>query len=252
MQSSAAALVESASLVHELQTTYSSALYGAPGRLNLSEIRVCWPAGLSSHGRRALRTAVSCGTPVRRNVLPAGSAPRLYVDNLYAFVNSVAVWVQQPPERFPEPGLPHTWIEVTHCFYYSWPEHIHQGTPIHFFHAPGSGVSINLGRSLVLRHDRYGWQNVGRVHRYFNDKAHRPLAQNVTSLLRQLRKLLRTPTLDGIDTPDARRHAPIDSVQFVGARNKNWGSERFTEVVMLRWGTEMSFLPSHLSRLRYG
>ena len=225
-----------AGLASELSRSYSVALYGAPDRLNISTMRVLWPTGVSVSGRSHLRDAIHCGTPTRRSALPRGGRPRLYVDNLYTFLNTLAIWVQQAPERVLEPARSQEWIEVAHCFYFSWPEKTHHGTPIHFFHTPGSGLSVNVGRTIVLQQEDYGWQQVQRAHRFFNNRATAALARNTSTLLGQLRTLLRSPSIVGVDMEGKPTdvHTPIDSIQFAGAQNRNWGSERFTEVVMLQ------------------
>ena len=44
----------------------------------------------------------------------------------------------------------HSWVEATHCFYYDWAEHTHGGSPMWWFVAPGSGLWLNVGRTVVL------------------------------------------------------------------------------------------------------
>lgn len=108
-------------LLHDLQTSYSTALYGAPHRLNLSTVRVIWPAALGAAARESLTPNVTrCGLPsthwhgVRRE-FGVGAVPprRLYVDTQNALLNANAMWVEQPPERLLGATMSNSWVEVS-------------------------------------------------------------------------------------------------------------------------------------------
>lgn len=75
------------------------------------------------------------------------------------FQNHAAIWVHQPARNTSDELSGHS-VEVTHCFYRNRHEHISIGSPMWFYHAPGSGLSARLGNALVVDTKRYGKHRV--------------------------------------------------------------------------------------------
>lgn len=135
-----------------LQEQYSASLYGAPGRVDTASLRLLWlpllpDAALRAIGRLGGLCKYDSGYPWR----PLFTA-------LDIFANPVdSVWISW--EHKTHAGFPvanHSWIEVTHCGQgahkvgqrnLGW-----QFGPMWLYAAPGSGVSINVGRSVVMSH----------------------------------------------------------------------------------------------------
>ena len=159
----ASSTVFPAPLVRDLTGDYSVQLYGggAPG-LDLLQARVIWPAALGAAARASLGEAnVSCGPDPRR-----AHEKYLFLDMQQNFVNAGALWLHQPRHRLLPPPASGSWAEVSHCYYYNWGEHVHAGTPMWLFATPGSGLSLNVGTTLVLPERLYGAANVVRVHKF--------------------------------------------------------------------------------------
>jgi len=233
----------------DLVSTYSAALYGAKERINLSTIRVMWPAALGTEARATLTShSTRCGLPDRE--LAASSAPQPYLDVPNSFANANALWVQQPAERLLGPAASDTWVEVSHCFYYSFPENVSPQTPIWFFATPGSGLSLNVGRTLVVSEQQYGVKNVGRLHRWLVSKAGLNTSVDPHRLHQNIDRLLQANTFGAPQSagpPGMKPPSALDTLQFpLRGVHRSWGSERFTEIVALGWGREMSFIHSWL------
>lgn len=163
-------------LVRDLTGDYSVRLYGAGApSLDVLHARVLWPAALGAAARASLRN-VSCGPDPRR----AGET-YLFLDVRQSFVNAGAIWLHQPPHRLLLPPASGTWAEVTHCFYFNWGEAVHGGTPMWLFAAPGSGLSLNVGRTLILSERQYGASNVVRVHKFLTKLSSR-VRHDVTAM----------------------------------------------------------------------
>ena len=159
-----------APLVHSLTTDYSTRLYGQPHLINTETLRVVWPSALDASGHAALSGHVSC--VYGHHVAP--NATFLFLDTELRFLNAAALWVHQPPHHLLAPSPSHSWVEVSHCFYYNWGEHIHPGTPMWFFATPGSGLWLNLGNNLLLSEAVHGPARVQRVHKVRRSACMRP------------------------------------------------------------------------------
>ena len=135
-----------------LQDDYSIAVYGAPNRVDVQSLRVIWLALLPPE---ALRVIVRLGGLCKYE---SGYPWRPFLAALDLYSNPLdAAWVSW--ERNTLHGFPvanHSWVEVTHCksaqshigaAKYGW-----QFGPMWLYAAPGSGVSINVGRSLVVNY----------------------------------------------------------------------------------------------------
>ena len=163
-------------LSHALQALYSEQLYGAPGRIDFSSLRVLW---LDLLPRRALESLARVGVCNLDARLP--HQPLFYAHDV---VNNPrdAVWVHRLQVAHTPPSTPLTRsltsaasaaavqcctiLEITHCTSqddlaaralpnHSWVEVTHCPRPKHtsamwLYEAPGSGVSINLGRTLIV------------------------------------------------------------------------------------------------------
>ena len=238
----------------ELLGSYSQRVYGAAGRVNLSTLRVIWPALIGPVARATLNGSVLCNIPSdkawRKEYWIWLRARTRLVHSVYPlvpqrnfFVNVEAILVHQPGTSAHEP-LPltsHSWVEVSHCFFGSWAEGIHHGTPFWSWLAPGSGLSVNLGRAFhaVGKHE-----NVERLHKVLV-RMSLDSTQGREKLAKHLRALQNAS------------EGEYDSVIFEARRMSSWYGERFTEIVLLdRPGKsekrEMSFVAKHLELFRCG
>jgi len=120
-----------------LQGNYSIALYGSPWRVNISTLRIVW---LSLLPDAALISLAKMGGACRLNAEPPWQP--LYF--MHDVVNNPidALWVHS--YRRAEPVPSHGWVEVTHC---ARRNHI---SALWLYAAPGSGVSVNVGRTIVV------------------------------------------------------------------------------------------------------
>ena len=135
-----------------LQEEYSMQLYGAPNMVDIGSLRVVW---LSLLPAAALHEIARSGGVCKYE---SGYPWRPFFTALDIFANPTdALWISW--ERATLAGFPvrnHSWVEVTHCAQghgrvghtrYGW-----QFGPMWLYAAPGSGVSINVGRSVVMSH----------------------------------------------------------------------------------------------------
>lgn len=243
-------------LAQELHNAYSIALYGATGRIPpLSSLRVLWPSLLSPVARAGLRGHVHCNSSSAEITL-ASTHSYLFIEDLAQnFLNGAALWLRHPlaaPARAPM-AADHEWVEATHCFYFHAREHTSRSSPMWFFAAPGAGISINVGRTLVVREADYGAAVVRALHRSL--RASHKLARPVR------RKLLGGPVKNAegrraveeilgplIRAMGAAFAPPYDSVQLEQTAQASCSWEQFVEIVVLGWGKELSYLPSYLNQ----
>ena len=211
----------SSSLVADLVANYSVLLYGAENRTDISRLRVVWPALLSLAALASTRAR--CAAPDDER----GGA-HIFVHPPTNFLARNALWVHQPSARLAPPPADFEWAEVVHCRYDG--EGVSERTPMWFLAAPGSGLSLNVGRSLRLDTTR-------------DDpaakRAHRALTRGDVEDARAA--LLARANLDDYDSV----HFPLNGAP-------TWRAERFTEIVMLRWLGEREFVTSNLTRFRCG
>ena len=129
-----------AQLAEHLQDTYSVALYGAPGRVPDRSIRVLWVNLLPASALAAINRIGVCR---HRSSMPP-RAP--FFVPISWFHPTASVWVHAATMRPYKSG---EWVEVTHCpggkRGPAW-----KSAAMWLYAAPGSGVSINVGRTLAL------------------------------------------------------------------------------------------------------
>ena len=137
-------------IVPLLQGNYSTELYGAPDRVDASTIRLIWLQLLPD---AVLRMIARLGGVCKYE---SGYPWRPFLASLDLSANPLdAAWVSW--ERAQTGGSPvgnSSWIEVTHCSQgqgrvgargFGW-----QFGPMWLYAAPGSGVSINVGRTVIM------------------------------------------------------------------------------------------------------
>ena len=242
-----------ASVLRDLATDYSRQIFGTAGhKLNLSTLRVLFPALLGPEAKESLRDAVACSPRMYRSRLSGVTYPFLYHDGL-AFQNSQALWIHQPGSCSSTPAGSHAWVEATHCFFYNWGEHVHPGTPMFWFAAPGSGVWINLGRTLVLDKETYGQTAVDRAHKWIVRLRGSERGAALQAGLRVLLGLNHSSSAAVASSPMppippglADGAPPLETVQFPRRSPASWRGECMDEIITLRFGAEMSFVTSLL------
>ena len=232
-------------LTSELNGSYSEALYGAAGRLP-ADLRVVWPSLLSDDARRALAGAVECRFH-----------PRLPPNALHFTADAIqhqqaALWVHQ---RSDPPFAPTgTTLEVAHCAFAGvrGGDLVRPNSPMWFFVVPGSGVSVDVGRTLHASPERFGAARVGRMHKAL-------VSGDYRNFHKQLRNLTAEEEVEAEVRCFSRRGVPscfpalleYDSVQFPGWKRRCAGCSS-SELVMLAWGRELEFVTEHLDHLRCG
>ena len=136
-----------------LQGSYSRQLYGAEGRVPLQELRLIWLDLLPRQSLELLSQVGMCKWEAKPPLQPF-----YFLQDMQS--NPVdAMWVSRGPPRTPLPS--NAWVEVTHCSneratkerrkIESMPLMRWKHQPMWFYVAPGSGVSINLGRTVAVR-----------------------------------------------------------------------------------------------------
>jgi len=133
-----------------LQGGYSMELYGAPGRVDGASLRLVWLQMLPPDASQLI---ASKGGVCKYD---AGHPWRPFLIGLDLNANPIgAMWISLDRAMRPSFPIPnHSWIEVTHC-----PQHGGMRTsgrygwqfgPMWLYAAPGSGVSINVGRTVAM------------------------------------------------------------------------------------------------------
>lgn len=136
------------SLTRHLCDVYSAQLYGAPGRLPASELKVVWLPLLRGADLAQLQTCLGG---------PSEASP-FYLPYSKRYNSPDSVWLQsrrQPRSKSGlaaslTSGLPavpsHGWAEVTHC---PSPAEDKRSRAMGtwFYHAPGAGLSLHVGRT---------------------------------------------------------------------------------------------------------
>ena len=136
-----------------LQGSYSRTLYGAEGRVPLQELRLIWLDLLPRKSLELLSQVGMCKWEAKPPLQPF-----YFLQDMQS--NPVdSMWLSRAPARTPLPS--NTWVEVTHCpneratkerrKVEAMPLMRWKHQPMWFYVAPGSGVSINLGRSVAVR-----------------------------------------------------------------------------------------------------
>jgi len=136
-----------------LSSDYSMLLYDEPEALDLRHARILWPTLLDEQSVTSLSGKVNCvhsAAPVSVQMSPP---PFAFVHPPANVLQGHALWVHRPRTAL-LPAVPNdTWVEVTHCPYAAG--HV----KMWLFAAPGSGLWMNVGRTLILS---VGRRNVGR------------------------------------------------------------------------------------------
>lgn len=135
-------------LLAGLQGIYSRLLYGAAGRLDLDHLRIIWLELLPPSMLALLANITVC-----KKLVASPQQPFYWYHD--TFNNPVdAVWLK--PALMEQAAPNHSWVEVTHCARNG------HASAMWLYAAPGSGVSINVGRTLVIRSTKHGkWTLLG-------------------------------------------------------------------------------------------
>lgn len=222
-------------LYAELDGNYSVALYGARGVLTNMPFTLLWPALLPRATLASLSPLCAAPMDMEHEAVP-------YIYPPYNFLMHSSLWVHRPTDQVGGPFDDHAWVEATHCAYSL--ENTNAQTPMWFLAVVGSGMRINVGRSVrapVLRAPESAKTCYGRPHNlcpstphYDAHMAHYDLvAGNLAAAAR------------GLGVADLSEY---DSVQFPRYNVASWHGEQFTEVIMLNWHSESDFVAQHVGR----
>mmetsp|Transcript_34638 Transcript_34638/g.84272 ORF Transcript_34638/g.84272 Transcript_34638/m.84272 type:complete len:365 (-) Transcript_34638:513-1607(-) len=241
----------SAALLTDLQVNYSVRLYGSKYRIDLRRIRILWPALLTPKAFRSLLQpgVVTCGKDPRMS-----SETHMFVDPPKNNLQAQAIWIHQPtlsrallPREFAAPPS-HSWVEVSHC-YYSAEGGYNKIEPMWFFAAPGSGLFLNVGRTVHLD------IHLGGTDEKRRERMHRALAAGNYYGLNELINGTESDLRCWKKTRAARCFKSLksyDSMIFPLRKWRTWGHELWTEIVLLHRGAERTFVSSALDWLRCG
>mmetsp|Transcript_3769 Transcript_3769/g.12150 ORF Transcript_3769/g.12150 Transcript_3769/m.12150 type:complete len:205 (+) Transcript_3769:79-693(+) len=142
----------------ELNSSYSAALYGSAGRVP-ANLRVVWPALLSESARLSLNGAVACASSSR---LPPNA---LYFGDGAIQHQQTALWVYQPGDLpFAPSG---STVEVAHCAYSGargGDDVRPSRSPMWFHVMPGSGITVEVGRTLLASPQTFGRARSKHMH----------------------------------------------------------------------------------------
>tara|TARA_B110001452_G_scaffold84927_1_gene69382 strand:- start:1583 stop:2626 length:1044 start_codon:yes stop_codon:yes gene_type:complete len=231
-------------LVRALQHGYSQRLYGRPGLVELDRIRLIWPELLPAEVRGSLRTRCTLpkGQDARCEQCGGPCRPFLWVQPPKNLLQTSAVWIHRPPQQLQANHSDGEWVEVTHCYYSS--EGIKSSTPMWFQATPGTGISINIGRTLRL--DAVGhWPTTDETHRY-TEQLHKAIVKG------RVPRHVNTSGCDGPGLSCMHDLRAYDSLQYPLRAHPSFGDERWTEIVMLNWPGEASFITARQNRLMCG
>lgn len=138
---------EVARLSAYLQEKYSTTLYRRPGAVAADSLSVLWLRLFPAAALRAIALVGVC----KVNSAPP-SRPYYWGHGIGFGTPLDTIFVHR--SRLPQPLPNHSWAEVLHCRL----RHIRNSTfsrgheyPFWAYVAPGSGVSVNIGRTLVVR-----------------------------------------------------------------------------------------------------
>lgn len=187
-----------------LQGDYSMRLYGGTGRLP-TNLRVVWLRQLDNATLRALPPICAC-IP-----LPPWQ-PFMYPPSEYD-VATDSLWIHHTGNAW-QPAPHNSWVEVVRC--------VDTWRPLWFYVSPGSGVSVNVGKTLVQHHTGE-WSGGDE---YLGQKTH--YNENQESENRG----------DDQHWYQHLRDQGYDSIQYVHHKEDR-SPEVLYELVMLRW-------PDHL------
>ena len=140
-----------------LQDEYSERLLGARGLVDIPSLRVIWLRLLSASALARLAAVGVCSINSRPPFQP------LYYGHDMVATPVDTLWIH--PTSMPAPAANYSWVEVTHC-----PRRNHVSA-MWLYAAAGSGVSINVGRTLVISRVKQAKQLLGALflERSFSD-----------------------------------------------------------------------------------
>ena len=221
-----------AALERDLRGPYSIRLYGSSGVLDLDTVRVIWPALLSEPARAWLcehRAELRIKPPLLANDALAG--PMLNLDPGIT-MQAAALWVHGAERRGRAAVPDGTWVEAAHC---NVP---HAKSFMWSKVAPGTGVWINVGRSLAV-----------------NFTGGNPLLRELMNWTRPedpvhaLRKSLATSAAHAAISLHGALGERYDSVQFVDFMHPPDASSHFLIHTCCH---ESETISTYLNRLRCG
>lgn len=138
-----------AALAPLLQSAYSEELYGAAGRVPMQSLRVVWLSLLPKSALEHIATVGCCRWESKPPLYPFYSTQDMLANPMDA------MWVHQPAPVTAAASF--SWVEVVHCPNDgAWPRvadvrrHAWKFGPQWLYAAPGSGISVNLGRTLAV------------------------------------------------------------------------------------------------------
>ena len=200
-----------------LQTKYSIALYRRPGAVRFRDLRMLFADLLPRAGLRALADVGVC----KAEAAPPYH-PFYWGHDIYANPRN-SIWIHRT--EGPQPLADNAWVEVTHC---AFPQGVNRGTtyPLWTYVAPGSGVSINVGRTMVAS----SYAHATRMLREAFAKADLSGPSDTVT------------NVDGAAVPTAvgSALASYDSLQIVNHREYH-SIEARHEIVLLKLREESSF-----------
>ena len=155
-----------------LQTSYSQALYGAANLVDIDSLKVIYLSLLPNASVKLIGKLGLCPHHSRHPSLPFYYPHHVAANGMQSHDPLDTVWIARaamPPRYQSRPIANHSWVEVTHCSSgvigrsheslnaTNTRAHGDPGIvlrraigPAWFYVAPGSGVSINVGRTVVL------------------------------------------------------------------------------------------------------
>lgn len=223
---------------------YSARLYGeenhsaASGSLQVGSssssladtARIVWPYLLSAEANRSLLGATYhlCLTHGELKWIQQSARFRfrfLYMDKV--FLSHSALWLHQPEP--PPPPRDNEFIEVTHCYYRNRVAHIDRYSPMWFYHAPGSGVWLSVGRRYLVDETAIGARLASLLRNALVKGFGSGAAPGTDKFVLSFARLMQEHSL-----MNATNASTLDSVVFPLRSPVAWGGERLTEVVSLR------------------
>lgn len=204
-----------------LNESYSAALYGAPGKLD-PHFRLIWPSLLPQVALDLVW--MRCTLPISAQEEQLSFA---YPWPNHHFMQHAALFLYRPRHELTFTIADYQWVEVTHC---SYSHGVTDATPMYFFHLPGSGLFLNVGRSLRLRQVQDD-----------DDDPHFAVHRAIDRGDFETAELLLGMGLSA-----------YDSVQYPLYTTEAWRGQMLTEIAMLKWHNERDHITSRLTDLRCG
>lgn len=219
-------------LVRDLSSaSYGQRLYGESDALApIESIRIIWPYLLSAEANRSLLGAIYhlCLSHGELKWIHLSARFRFrHVVMDKAFLTQSALFLHQPTP--PLPPRSHEDIEVSHCYYRNRLEHIDRYSPMWFFHAPGAGVWLNVGRVFTADEASVGPTRLSLLHKALVKGFGAGSAPGSDTFRLRFALFMQNHSLMNLSAAQA-----IDTVVFPLRSPPAWGGERLTELVSLR------------------